>query len=42
MNTQPKQFDDRDALIAHVKNLSPSLADRRHACQPNTRRPQGR
>ena len=26
MDTQPKHFDDRDALIAHVKKLSPSLA----------------
>ena len=26
MERQPKQFSDRDALIAHVKSLSPSLA----------------
>jgi deoxyribodipyrimidine photo-lyase len=27
MQQEPKQFVDRQALIAHVKNLSPSLAD---------------
>lgn len=26
METQPKQFPDRDTLIAHVKSLSPALA----------------
>ena len=25
MQSEPKQFDDRDALIAHVRHLSPSL-----------------
>ena len=31
MQQEPKQFADRQTLMAHVKNLSPSLADRSDA-----------